>query len=91
MFDSSPNIVPTTPHSRALEIPDPVPPAQPQSFYSVHPMQTRSKSNISLPKSRTDGTIFWPPPRAHIATVPIPEEPSAATEASKFSEWRHVM
>ncbi|KAL3830766.1 hypothetical protein ACJIZ3_019568 [Penstemon smallii] len=52
---------------------------------------TRSQTNSSRPKSRKDGTIPWPPPRAHLTENSIPEEPSSFTQASKFSDWRSAM
>lgn len=60
-----------------------------QPLPNTHPMQTRAKSNTTCPKIRTDGTISWPLPRAHVTI--IPNEPKSVTETSKFSEWRHAM
>ncbi|KAL3838972.1 hypothetical protein ACJIZ3_023563 [Penstemon smallii] len=56
-----------------------------------HPMATRSTTNSLRPKSRSDGTIPWPPPRAHLTTASVPEEPTSVPQASKYHEWRNAM
>ncbi|KAB1227925.1 Retrovirus-related Pol polyprotein from transposon TNT 1-94 [Morella rubra] len=58
---------------------------------SSAPIVTRSHHNIQCPKVRTDGTIPWPPPRAHVTTTAVPFEPTSVSEALKFSEWRAAM
>lgn len=53
---------------------------------------TRSKTNSARPRQFTDGTIRWPPPRAHITTASlIPETPTCYSTASKYPEWRQAM
>ncbi|KAL3846245.1 hypothetical protein ACJIZ3_003648 [Penstemon smallii] len=44
---------------------------------------TRSHTNTTRPKIRTDGTIPWPPPKAHLTTTAnsVPDEPSSVTQA----------
>ncbi|XP_035540011.1 uncharacterized mitochondrial protein AtMg00820-like [Juglans regia] len=57
-------------------------------------MTTRSKSHITRPLLRQDGTILWPPPKhsAALSTLSsIPDEPTSYTEASKFPAWRAAM
>lgn len=53
---------------------------------------TRSESNSSRPRQFTDGTIPWPPPRAHLSTTSmIPETPTYFSVAQKYPEWRQAM
>lgn len=55
-------------------------------------MTTRSQTNSLRPSQFCDGTMTWPPPRAHhTALTSILDEPSCVTEAVRFPEWRHVM
>ncbi|KAG6663459.1 hypothetical protein CIPAW_02G028300 [Carya illinoinensis] len=56
----------------------------PSSECLIH---THSKSNLHFPKVRTNGTVAWPKPRAHVTSLATPNEPSSVTEASKFLEW----
>ena len=61
---------------------------------SSHPMLTRSKNNITKPKTPTDGTVRYPLPMALLAVAPGPlsvPEPTCFTMAVKSREWRHAM
>uniref|UniRef100_A0A2N9GRZ3 Reverse transcriptase Ty1/copia-type domain-containing protein n=1 Tax=Fagus sylvatica TaxID=28930 RepID=A0A2N9GRZ3_FAGSY len=57
-------------------------------------MTTRSKNNITQPKTFTDGTVRYPIPRALLAEAhPDPDsvEPSCFTTANKNPHWRRAM
>jgi hypothetical protein len=55
-------------------------------------MQTRSKNNIHKPRDFTDGTIPYPPPKAHLTLKTSPTaEPTSFTSANQSAEWRAAM
>ncbi|KAB1212300.1 Retrovirus-related Pol polyprotein from transposon TNT 1-94 [Morella rubra] len=52
----------------------------------------RYPTRVRRPKQHTDGTVPWPPPRAHLTTASVvPLEPTSVTEALKYLEWRQAM
>ncbi|XP_028751995.1 uncharacterized protein LOC114711730 [Neltuma alba] len=53
-------------------------------------MITRSKAHISKPKIPTDGTIFWPLPKALIITSSV-SMPRSVSEALKSPKWQNAM
>uniref|UniRef100_A0A2N9J5N8 Reverse transcriptase Ty1/copia-type domain-containing protein n=1 Tax=Fagus sylvatica TaxID=28930 RepID=A0A2N9J5N8_FAGSY len=61
---------------------------------SSHPMLTRSKNNITKPKTPTDGTVRYPLPTTLLVVAPGPlsvPEPTCFTMAIKSREWRYAM
>ncbi|KAL3835707.1 hypothetical protein ACJIZ3_010443 [Penstemon smallii] len=100
---NQPNSVDTTTHAsphHASTYQNPSPltsqidsPTSPSSSTTSLPITTRPKSSRACPKVRTDGTIPWPPPRAHLtaSSDPIPDEPNSISQALKFPDWRLAM
>jgi transposase InsO family protein len=79
------------PNSNLLHSSDTASPS-PASHPPIHPMITRSKNQITKPKSFTDGTIRYPIPRALLAEVDSSAvEPTCYTSAIKDAHWRKAM
>jgi len=93
---SLPNVPPAPPCTQPAPCPPyntaPHPNSPRPSLPTSHPMQTRSKSNIHKPLNITDGTIFYPPPKALLTLKPSPTtEPTSFTTDNQSAEWRAAM
>jgi len=93
---SLPNVPPAPPCTQPAPCPPynstPHPNSPRPPLPTSHPMQTRSKSNIHKPRAFTDGTIFYPPPKALLTLKPSPTiEPTSFTTANQSAEWRAAM
>jgi hypothetical protein len=72
----------STTHSNFVGIPS----------YNKHPMLTRSKNNITKPKSFFDGTSNHPLPHALLTIIALDEvEPTCHSTAIKHPKWREAM
>ena len=75
-----------------MPLADSYPQALPSPPQNIHPMQTRSKSNIFKPKHPLDHTVRYPLPQALLtSSSPTNIEPTSFTAASKHVEWRKAI
>jgi hypothetical protein len=89
--DSNPTLTPENPApTEALStLNRAAPPSLPP-----HPMTTRSRNQITRPKTHTDGTVRYPVPRALLAVTEsstVEAEPTCFTSAVKSPAWRAAM
>jgi len=84
-FSSQSNI----PSTHPLPLTNSIPPEAPISH---HPVTTRSKNHISMPKHFTDGSVKYPLPHALLVAVNLEiTEPTCYSIAIKDENWRQAM
>lgn len=90
-FSPVPSVVSTSsPSPPALSTP--LPPEVSIVTPPHHSMTTRSQNNTLRPSQFRDGTMCWPPPRAHNATLTSNlDELNGVTKATCFLEWQRAM
>ena len=82
----------SSPNAQQLPLVDSNPQAPPTPPQNIHPIQTRSKSNIFKPKHPSNGIVRYPLPQALLtSSSPTNTKLTSFTAASKHVVWHKAM